>query len=98
MQMLKIPKPTQVKRVDVLAGLAYVASGGLTSVFALGGPRWVLVGAAFAGTAGLLARLFKNPTDAPATAIVANAPIVPPGTPPAAIHESTVGTNTHTEP
>ena len=81
-----------LKAVDVIAALNFVASGGLTAAFAAGGPRWVLYGSAATGIAGLLTRLFANKTGAPATAIVANAPVVPPQTPPTQIQDKTIAT------
>lgn len=85
------------KAVDVIAGLSYVASGGLAAAFVAISQAYpkdsvaiLGYGAIATGLAGLLVRLFANKTDAPATSIIANAPAVSPTT------GDQVGTITHT--
>lgn len=65
--------------VDWSAIFGYIAGGGLTAVFALGGPRWAAIGLPVIAVAGLL-RVAFNKTGAPATAIVADAAVVSPTT------------------
>ena len=54
--------------------LAFVAGGGLTVAFSLGGPKWTAAGPAVACLAGLLHIMLPTP----AGAVVADAPIVTP--------------------
>lgn len=62
-----------MKKVDLAAGLAYVASGGLVSVAVAFGTIWpqyatkfVAISGIIVGLAGLLTRLLFNPTAPPA--------------------------------
>lgn len=52
------------------AGISYVAGGGLSAAFALGGPKWTGVGMALVAVGGLIQRIV------PAQKIIADAPIV----------------------
>lgn len=51
---------------------SFVAGGGLSIVFAAGGPRWTAAGAVVAALAGAATQLLPNP----ATAVQADAPVV----------------------
>jgi hypothetical protein len=50
--------------------VAYISGGGLSSVFALGGPHWTSIGMAIVGVAGAIGALM------PATSIVQDSPVL----------------------
>jgi hypothetical protein len=87
----------KLKAVDIVAGLSYVASGGLAAAFVAVSQAYpkdstaiLGYGAIATGLAGLLVRLFSNKTGSPATSVIANAPAVSPTT------GAQVGTIDHT--
>lgn len=55
--------------------LTYIAGGGLSAVFVLGGPHWTAIGLAVVAIAGAVGSLFPSP----ATAVVADAKVTTPG-------------------
>ena len=74
-----------MKVIDWVSFLSFVASGGLATLLAAVGGAFpsqtqkiVAVGAIITALAGVLVRLFANPTGAPATAVVQDAPVVSP--------------------
>lgn len=72
--------------VRISRALGYVAGGGLTAVFALGGPKWTAAGPAVMAIAGLLDTIAPRP----ATAIVQDAAVTTPtGSPTGATNVST---------
>jgi hypothetical protein len=72
-------------KIDIAAGLAYIAGPSTLGLVSAFGEAWPTYGkiAAFVGgslvlSAGLILRMFFNQTNAPATSVVAGAPIVTP--------------------
>jgi hypothetical protein len=89
-----------MKAVDITAALSYVAGGGLaaaavasSAAFPQYSAKILAYSSIGVALAGLLLRLFFNKTGAPATSVVADAPIVTPANKPT---EATVVSTTST--
>jgi len=64
-----------IKAIKWTKFVAYVAGGGLSAVFVLGGPHWTAIGMAVVAIAGAVGTLIPSP----ATAVVDNAVTTTPG-------------------